>query len=67
MSDYFKRTSDGLYDRHRYRMVFNSFPPIEVESYEEVIEIHQQFIGSNEVKTVEVLDRKVKKSKPKGF
>ena len=67
MSEHFTRTSDGPYDRHRYRMVFNSYPAMEVDSYEEVIAIHQQFIGTNEVKTVEVLDRKVKKGKPKGF
>lgn len=67
MSDYFTRTSDGLYDRHRYRIIFNEYPEIEVESYEEVLDIWNQFIGSSSIRTVEILDRKVRKGKPKGF
>ena len=56
---YFTQTSDGLYDRHRYRVVSKTGASIDVESYDEVREIwwNQKHVLSH----IEVID-----CKPKG-
>ena len=55
---YFTHTSDGLYDRHHYRVVSKTGQHVDVENYEEVKEIwwNQKHILSH----VEVIDIKTK-------
>ena len=56
---YFTQTSDGLYDRHHYRVVSKTGESVDVESYDEVREIwwNQKHALSH----IEVID-----CKPKG-
>ena len=55
----FTHTSDGLYDRHHYRVVSKTGQHVDVENYEEVKEIwwNQKHILSH----VEVIDIKTKR------
>ena len=55
---YFCHTSDGLYDRHHYRVVSKTGASVDVESYDEVREIwwNQKHVLSH----IEVIDCKSK-------
>ena len=56
---YFTHTSDGLYDRHHYRVVSKTGQHVDVENYEEAKEIwwNQKHILSH----VEVIDINTKR------
>lgn len=62
----FKQTSDGLYDRHDYKLVFSDGKHLIFDNYEDVqilwFQTPWQFLSH-----IEVLDKKKKKSKSKGF
>ena len=60
----FTQTSDELYDRHHYKIVFEDDDWITVETYHDVHSVWHQFPGASHV---EVLDIKPKKQKGKGF
>lgn len=51
----FKQTSDKLYDRHHYKIVFEDDDWITVEHYEDVYQVWHQFKGADHVI---VLDKK---------
>lgn len=68
MTTVFKQTSDGLYDRHDYKLVYSNKNSVIFDNYEDLRnawwETPHQFLGH-----VEVLDKKTKKksNQKKGF
>ena len=51
----FRQTSDKLYDKHHYKIVFEDDDWITVEHYEDVYQVWNQFHGADHVL---VLDKK---------
>jgi hypothetical protein len=62
----FKQTSDDPYDRHDYKLVFSDGKTLVFDNYEDLqlvwFQSPWQFLSH-----VEVLDKKKKKTKSKGF
>jgi hypothetical protein len=62
----FKQTSDDPYDRHDYKLVFSDCKTLVFDNYEDLqlvwFQSPWQFLSH-----VEVLDKKKKKTKSKGF
>lgn len=60
----FEQTSDGLYDRHEYKLVYSNDQSVIFDNYEDLRrtwwETPEQFLSH-----VEVLDKKKNKSKNK--
>jgi|MDTC01.1.fsa_nt_gb hypothetical protein len=55
---YFRCTSDGSYDRHTYKVVFNNSKALKFDSWEEAQACWFEKKALGQFKTIEVLDRK---------
>lgn len=64
LPEFFKQTSDLSYERHDYKLIFKDGRTIVYDSWDPIPAMW--FHNKNELKYVEVLDKKNKKSK-KGF
>ena len=53
---YFTNTSDGPYDRHRYKLVFKNRKAMKFDDYEMVRSTWSQLVGTGQLDRVEVLD-----------
>jgi len=60
MSDFFKQTSDELYDRHRYKLVYSNNQEVIFDNYQDVQEAWWN-TPPEFVSHIEVLDKKQKK------
>lgn len=62
----FTQTSDGLYDKHEYKLVYSDG---KVQIFENYYDLMYTWTNTNKELTshVEVLDKKVKKQKSMGF
>jgi len=65
MTETFKQTSDKLYDRHHYKLVYSNGQEITYDNYQDVYESWWN-TASEFLSHVEVLDI-VQKRKKKGF
>ena len=61
MSEYFTQTSDGLYDRHSYKLNFPNRGSVIIEDYETLRRMWFESVRNYTGCTVEVLDLKQKK------
>jgi hypothetical protein len=62
----FKQTSEEPYDRHDYKLIFSDGNSLILDNYEDIGYIWTLTEKYN-LRYVEVLDKKDKKSKAKGF
>lgn len=63
----FTQTSDVLYDRHHYKVVFKGGKEIYCESWESANQMWFQWLEMKAIDRIEVLDKPIKKYEPKGF
>ncbi len=53
---YFTQTSDGPYDRHRYKLILKNRKAMKFDDYETLREVWFQLVGTRQLDRVEVLD-----------
>ena len=66
MSEYFTQTSNGLYDRHKYKLNIPNRKSVILEDYETLRRVWFESIRNYTGCTVEVLDSKQNKKKNTG-
>ena len=54
---YFTQTSDGLYDRHKYKLIFKNRKAMIFDDYETLRKVWFEWAGSKQLHKVEVLDK----------
>ena len=54
---YFTQTSDGPYDRHKYKLIFKNRKAMVFDDYETLRKVWFEWAGSKQLHKVEVLDK----------
>jgi len=63
----FTHTSDGLYDRHHYELIFTDGRRVKYTSWSEAYNAWMVNVQNKNLVTLEVLDIPKKRTKAKGF
>ncbi len=68
LPEFFTQSSDGLYDRHNYKLHFKNGKAIIFEDYQSLMAFWFQYGFRDELACVDVIDKPKPKKKPKkGF
>lgn len=68
LPDHFTQTSNELYDKHNYKLIFKNGKSIVFEDYESLLQFWFQYGFKDELACVDIIDKnKVKQRQKKGF